>query len=88
MNIGNVVKILNVLRLLGQMPMVGEGSTRPTIIFYSGVPQSTVHRYLEKLEKLKLVSATYIENRNCQQVSYWKITELGQGYILKDERII
>lgn len=82
MKIENVVKILKVLYLMSQMPMVGQSTTRPTIIHYSGVPDSTVHRYLDKMLKLGLVHVVYIENRNNQQVGYWTITDKGLGYIM------
>jgi len=88
MRLDNVVKILKVINKLEEMPMVGEGTTRPTIVFYSGVPQSTVYRYLDILENEKLVTVKRIENRNNLLVGYYKMTDIGRGYILKDERLI
>lgn len=87
MRIENVVKILKVLDLISKMPIAGEGVTRPTIIYYSGVPDSSVHRYLDKMLKLGLVFVTHRENRNNQQVGYWSITQKGLGYILDDQRM-
>jgi len=88
MKVGDASKILKVLSLLGQMPMVGEGGTTPTIVFYSGVSHSTTYRYMPKLEALGLVTCTKITNRANIEVRYYKITDMGKGYVLDERKLL
>lgn len=88
MNVSDASRILKVLSLMEQMPIVGEGETTPTIVFYSGVTHSTTYRYMPKLEKLGLVTCTKIVNRANIEVRYYKITEMGKGYVLDERKLL
>lgn len=88
MMLQNATKILKVLDLLEQMPMIGQGATRPTIIYYSGVSHSSTYRYMGTLVKLGLVSVKLIENKTGILVAYYRITERGKGYVLDDKKLL